>query len=181
MRPPFSPPLPAADSTLTLVAPIGGAAIIVVNGKCVLSKEHGVPSINVHAALGLSSTPPQLSDGDAVLDLSGSYPSLVFEDEGAEISSSLVKPQGKLELHALGGIGCASHPVHLTNRTIGLELSVRGQAIIVFSNYSNGAIEESVALALSADGSDITLHGGTLVADGLSLQPLQCEHSTLIQ
>ena len=171
---PLQPPLPAADTTLTLVVPIDGAAVIAVNGNCVLSKEHGVPSLNVHAAWGSSSIGPHFTDDDALLHLSGSYPSLVFLDEGTGISSSLVKPHDKLELHVLGGrpaIDCASQPAYLPNRTSRLEFEVPGQAFIVFSN---DAFEERVTLAISANGSHITLHGGALVADGSLLQPLQC-------
>ena len=124
-------------------------------------RSHVCPPAPVHAA-----------PDDVQVELSGTG-AFQFEDDGtAGHRLLLVKPAGRSELHLVGGrlvIDCNS-----TSETplVGVDLrSTGGQGHVVFLE---DATMQRMTMAIAADGSNVTLHGGELVAEGVQLASLTC-------
>ena len=171
---PSSPPLLSPDTNVKLEVPINGTASIAINGRRILSKQHGDPNIRLHVPLQFDRLPVTRLQGDAQLHFSGNFPALVFRDDHTASTTVFVKPQGKAELHLLGGqlvIDCT--PIMEEDPSLTkLDFAPFARALMTFSDGEH--MNDDVTIVVSADGSVLSLHGGLFMADGRAQHRLSC-------
>lgn len=142
--------------------PVGGAAAIVVDGKPILSKRHGVADLRVHVPLRFNGSSIAPSADDLLFQVAGGRPGIIFEDaSGANLtetvvararSISLIRPDGGTEIHVLDGRLLLSDGTDATS-SCGTGIPEAWSAPEAFTTFEFGLLPtQTGVIALSLEG-----------------------------
>ena len=176
----------------------GGAAVITLRGTPIASKAHGSAVLRLHVALRFTDAAvPQSSTNataaDIRVEIVGTQPAVVFYDatSGPHASPntlSLVKPEGRAELHLLGQqlllsdgtdaqLSCGTGtpvawnaPSSLTTLELGMLEGASPGHIVLESAHDGERISlsvDSAASTLTVGGATRLMVGGVDVREGL--------------
>lgn len=161
---------------MTLEVPINGTAAIYIRENVIFSKAHNRPELRFHVPLVFNPSANGMLSDDVELNLEGNDTAIVFHDEETDDRLSLVRPQGRPEVHVLGGeLRCFSQDDDMPTEPRLLskfEMGSYGRGVITFTEHGTG--HNDVQLVISANGTMLTVHSGELMVNGIAKQ-LNCQ------